>query len=611
MPAAMDEESALPPPEQAASQTKWQAVVSNSFLSFVDPEIAQWKDSIKRSSSEGNLPYVTKLSFFESQSDDNDDLDCDQEVSWHLEHGHDKRKTANAQERAGQYGDVQAHHSPTRLFGGVSASVALGLGQGTEQLDSPAISQGSGSASNPVMEFPTADRQTSYLLARSQALSSILRSGVTHSSEAQGPGTSTTGLVTDAAGVPQGSTTQPEQHCFQACPPPFQSGSVSDMTDLHRERRASPACIGTGFGLQLAGCDDKLHGESLAMRSFSTHFSATRGSIINPSACADGAPFCGLETTSVIIEPTPAHHPQHVPQSLQMPQPVQRLAAEGPAPIESRQELRGKVLQSIGSERGNMGSRFCNNGKAWQDEFSIAADHGMRGFQQSSGSRLLWDPPGRSGAVCAHRPPWPPDSRLCEANHQARAPPPQGDFGSYASSRLREIPGGGVPSTVGEHSSIGGSRRLEHLSSLPCSSGQGCSGFLREVGPLSEAAPRDYLPLGGGIGPGSWGLRNTAQHCDGPVAAASLQDVRQSSLPEHLLGQVPRDAQGNLTSIGTMMHEAGTCRPCLFWFKGQCSKDVSCNYCHLVHDGQKSKRIRPSKRTREINRAANPLAQYQ
>mmetsp|Transcript_9685 Transcript_9685/g.30139 ORF Transcript_9685/g.30139 Transcript_9685/m.30139 type:complete len:316 (-) Transcript_9685:51-998(-) len=65
-----------------------------------------------------------------------------------------------------------------------------------------------------------------------------------------------------------------------------------------------------------------------------------------------------------------------------------------------------------------------------------------------------------------------------------------------------------------------------------------------------------------------------------------------------LLRQIPRNAEGEMTSVGSVLHATGECSPCVFWFKNSCSKSIKCSYCHFMHRGQKNKRIRPSKQTR-------------
>jgi len=69
---------------------------------------------------------------------------------------------------------------------------------------------------------------------------------------------------------------------------------------------------------------------------------------------------------------------------------------------------------------------------------------------------------------------------------------------------------------------------------------------------------------------------------------------------EALLDLVPTGTKGELLSVGSLLHnmESRTCRPCVFWFQNLCNKDFYCTYCHIVHDGQKKKKIRASKSTR-------------
>eukprot|EP00929_Paragymnodinium_shiwhaense_P003631 TRINITY_DN104210_c0_g1_i1.p1 TRINITY_DN104210_c0_g1~~TRINITY_DN104210_c0_g1_i1.p1 ORF type:complete len:392 (-),score=56.98 TRINITY_DN104210_c0_g1_i1:178-1353(-) len=53
-----------------------------------------------------------------------------------------------------------------------------------------------------------------------------------------------------------------------------------------------------------------------------------------------------------------------------------------------------------------------------------------------------------------------------------------------------------------------------------------------------------------------------------------------------------------LPSLGSAEHFKGTCWPCLFWMKHACAKGKHCDYCHILHEGMRAKRIRPSKKTR-------------
>lgn len=87
-------------------------------------------------------------------------------------------------------------------------------------------------------------------------------------------------------------------------------------------------------------------------------------------------------------------------------------------------------------------------------------------------------------------------------------------------------------------------------------------------------------------------------------AEAPVSKAVYAELIEHgLLGQMPKDENGRITSIGSIPHyndPVGTeCRPCLFWFKGQCGRAAQCLFCHFQHPGQKSKRMRASQKTRQ------------
>jgi len=90
------------------------------------------------------------------------------------------------------------------------------------------------------------------------------------------------------------------------------------------------------------------------------------------------------------------------------------------------------------------------------------------------------------------------------------------------------------------------------------------------------------------------------------LAARVHQELRGSVPLEKLeefaaagyLAHIPRDASGNLTSVGSIGHATGQCSPCAYWFKNICKYKVDCHYCHFIHPGQKSKRLRPSKQTR-------------
>eukprot|EP00444_Apocalathium_aciculiferum_P056640 CAMPEP_0183602826 /NCGR_PEP_ID=MMETSP0371-20130417/181140_1 /TAXON_ID=268820 /ORGANISM="Peridinium aciculiferum, Strain PAER-2" /LENGTH=442 /DNA_ID=CAMNT_0025814923 /DNA_START=9 /DNA_END=1337 /DNA_ORIENTATION=- len=80
-----------------------------------------------------------------------------------------------------------------------------------------------------------------------------------------------------------------------------------------------------------------------------------------------------------------------------------------------------------------------------------------------------------------------------------------------------------------------------------------------------------------------------------------LQDVLAFATEaqlEELRSMVPLDAEEKPTSIGTMKHEAGLCKPCVF-FPSEigCSKGITCLYCHMTHT-RALRRLCRSKRER-------------
>lgn len=94
---------------------------------------------------------------------------------------------------------------------------------------------------------------------------------------------------------------------------------------------------------------------------------------------------------------------------------------------------------------------------------------------------------------------------------------------------------------------------------------------------------------------------------EGDVPRNVLEDLHK----EGKLLTVPRDPEGNLTSIGSLDHQEQyeDCKPCIFWFMRRCHKAIACNFCHFMHEGQKQKRIRPSKQTRLRRKRAQEKAE--
>merc|ERR1711974_521913 len=59
------------------------------------------------------------------------------------------------------------------------------------------------------------------------------------------------------------------------------------------------------------------------------------------------------------------------------------------------------------------------------------------------------------------------------------------------------------------------------------------------------------------------------------------------------------------------MGHLGRCRPCLFWYEGSCNKGPQCLFCHIPHDLDQVRHVRPSKKTRDRLQKHRELVQEQ
>lgn len=80
------------------------------------------------------------------------------------------------------------------------------------------------------------------------------------------------------------------------------------------------------------------------------------------------------------------------------------------------------------------------------------------------------------------------------------------------------------------------------------------------------------------------------------------ESLLEALFDNRVLLNIPRNEDGDLLTIGSMSHPE-KCKACVFWYKGSCNKGIVCEFCHFLHDGQKKKRIRLSKRTRVARKA--------
>jgi hypothetical protein len=81
-----------------------------------------------------------------------------------------------------------------------------------------------------------------------------------------------------------------------------------------------------------------------------------------------------------------------------------------------------------------------------------------------------------------------------------------------------------------------------------------------------------------------------------------------------LMARIPRDEDGNLLSAGSIYHDEGTCKPCVFFNsdKGKsCENGIYCRFCHFKHEPKKrqrlSKKKRLERRSREEGRTPDEL----
>jgi len=70
-------------------------------------------------------------------------------------------------------------------------------------------------------------------------------------------------------------------------------------------------------------------------------------------------------------------------------------------------------------------------------------------------------------------------------------------------------------------------------------------------------------------------------HCETGMEIHKLQTLDNQGL----LAQIPRNEEGEISSLGSAKHDLRECLPCVFWFKKQCAKGLLCDYCHFRHKG--------------------------
>jgi hypothetical protein len=87
----------------------------------------------------------------------------------------------------------------------------------------------------------------------------------------------------------------------------------------------------------------------------------------------------------------------------------------------------------------------------------------------------------------------------------------------------------------------------------------------------------------------------------------SIEALLEREGIENLLLRVPRSSDGTLLTIGSIPHEDGACKPCVFANSERkiCQNGVHCTFCHFLHPPKRRLRFCKKKRM-EIRRGQQP-----
>lgn len=94
------------------------------------------------------------------------------------------------------------------------------------------------------------------------------------------------------------------------------------------------------------------------------------------------------------------------------------------------------------------------------------------------------------------------------------------------------------------------------------------------------------------------------------------EDLMTNEVTSQLYPFIPYDEEGNVTSLGSILHAEGSCKPCVFWKKDRCRKKDLCLFCHFEHEipkpacsrKSKSKRMRCARRSYEQEQSEAAIA---
>lgn len=122
-----------------------------------------------------------------------------------------------------------------------------------------------------------------------------------------------------------------------------------------------------------------------------------------------------------------------------------------------------------------------------------------------------------------------------------------------------------------------------------------------------EVTPRSSFSAGHG-GAASKGAPRVSvgdfllESCGSNSLHASRTGIVEPGLSEEVQAALRElhadEGLGEALSVGALKHAAGECEPCLFWFRGCCSRGIHCHFCHLRHLQSNRRKTRRSKKGR-------------
>jgi hypothetical protein len=92
----------------------------------------------------------------------------------------------------------------------------------------------------------------------------------------------------------------------------------------------------------------------------------------------------------------------------------------------------------------------------------------------------------------------------------------------------------------------------------------------------------------------------------GEGAQGGVADGRASDeVVNQLRDRIPRDQNGNFTSIGSIYHACNQCKPCVFAHNAEkaCANGIACEFCHFYHEPRKRTRASKKKRIERKTKA--------